>query len=139
MAIKWLDAKRLQGTNAERLALTSGVSTANCLGLWTFQEQTGDVINIATTGNGFADGLGSSADGTVDGTIVRNAKARILRDDEEIASGEINSLKHLKDDVKEIREGFECGIGVDNFSKFKEGDIIVCYEIKSIKRTLELN
>ena len=75
----------------------------------------------------------------LEGTIVRNAKARILRDDEEIASGEINSLKHLKDDVKEIREGFECGIGVDNFSKFKEGDIIVCYEIKSIKRTLELN
>ena len=75
----------------------------------------------------------------LEGTIVRNAKARILRDDEEIASGEINSLKHLKDDVKEIREGFECGIGVDNFSKFKEGDIIVCYEIKSIKRTLEIN
>ena len=75
----------------------------------------------------------------LEGTIVRNAKARILRDDEEIASGEINSLKHLKDDVKEIREGFECGIGVDNFSKFKEGDIIVCYQIKSIKRTLEIN
>ena len=68
MAIKWLDAKRLQGTNAERLALTTGVSTANCLGLWTFQEQTGDVINIATTGNGFADGLGSAADGEPSGT-----------------------------------------------------------------------
>ncbi len=75
----------------------------------------------------------------LEGTIVRNAKARVIRDDEEIASGEINSLKHLKDDAKEIREGFECGIGVDNFSKFKEGDIIVCYEIKSIKRTLEVN
>jgi len=48
-------------------------------------------------------------------------------------------LKHLKDDAKEMREGFECGIGLDNFSKFKEGDIIVCYEIKSIKRTLVLN
>ncbi len=75
----------------------------------------------------------------LEGTIVRNAKARVIRDDDEIASGEINSLKHLKDDAKEIREGFECGIGVDNFSKFKEGDIIVCYEIKSIKRTLEVN
>ena len=71
----------------------------------------------------------------LEGTIVRNAKARVIRDDDEIASGEINS----KDDAKEIREGFECGIGVDNFSKFKEGDIIVCYEIKSIKRTLEVN
>ncbi|MBC8346716.1 MAG: translation initiation factor IF-2 [Candidatus Marinimicrobia bacterium] len=71
-----------------------------------------------------------------EGTIVRNAKARVLREDEEIASGEITSLKHLKDDTKEIREGFECGIGLKDFSKFKEGDVIVCYEMKSIKRTL---
>ena len=70
---------------------------------------------------------------------MRNAKARVIREDEEIADGEINSLKHLKDDAKEMREGFECGIGIDNFSKFREGDIIVCYEIKSIKRSLELN
>jgi translation initiation factor IF-2 len=71
-----------------------------------------------------------------EGKILRNAKARILRDEEEIASGEITSLKHLKDDAKEIREGFECGIGLNDFSKFKEGDVIVCYTIKSIKRTL---
>ena len=70
---------------------------------------------------------------------MRNAKARVIREDEEIADGEITSLKHLKDDAKEMREGFECGIGLDNFSKFKEGDVIVCYEIKSIKRSLELN
>jgi len=75
----------------------------------------------------------------LEGLIVRNAKARVIRGEEEIASGDINSLKHLKDDAKEMREGFECGIGLDNFSKFKEGDIIVCYEIKSIKRTLVLN
>jgi len=74
-----------------------------------------------------------------EGIIVRNAKARVIRDDEEIGSGEITSLKHVKDDAKEIREGFECGIGVDNFSKFKEGDVIVCFQTKLIKRTLELN
>jgi len=74
-----------------------------------------------------------------EGKIVRNGRARVLREEEEIAVGEITSLKHLKDDVKEIREGFECGIGIDAFSKFKEGDVIVCYEIKSIKRTLVLN
>lgn len=74
-----------------------------------------------------------------EGIIVRNAKARVLREEEEIASGEITSLKHLKDDTKEIREGFECGIGLKDFSKFKEGDIIICYQIKSIKRTLELS
>ena len=74
-----------------------------------------------------------------EGIIVRNAKARVLREEEEIASGEITSLKHIKDDAKEIRDGFECGIGLKDFSKFKEGDIIICYQIKSIKRTLELS
>ena len=73
-----------------------------------------------------------------EGTIVRNAKARVIREDQEIAEGEIVSLKQVKDDAKEIREGFECGIGIDNFSKFKEGDIIVCYKIQSIKRKLEV-
>ena len=75
----------------------------------------------------------------IEGTIVRNGQARVIREDEQIAEGEITSLKHIKDEAKEIREGFECGIGIDNFSKFKEGDIIVCYEIKSIKRKLELS
>ena len=74
-----------------------------------------------------------------EGLIKRNARARVIRDEEEINEGEIVSLKHIKDDAKEMKEGFECGIGVDNFSKFKGGDVVVCYEIKSIKRTLELN
>ena len=74
-----------------------------------------------------------------EGLIKRNARARVIREEEEISEGEIVSLKHIKDDAKEMKEGFECGIGIDNFSKFKEGDIVVCYEIKSIKRTLELN
>ena len=73
------------------------------------------------------------------GLIKRNALARIIRDEEQISEGEIVSLKHIKDDAKEMKEGYECGIGVDDFSKFKEGDVIVCYEIKSIKRKLELN
>ena len=74
-----------------------------------------------------------------EGLIKRNARARVIREEEEISEGEIVSLKHIKDDAKEMKEGFECGIGIDNFSKFREGDIVVCYEIKSIKRTLELN
>ena len=75
----------------------------------------------------------------LEGNIVRNGKARVIRDDEEIANGQITSLKHLKDDAKEIKEGFECGIGINDFSKFKEGDFIICYEIKSLKRKLKLN
>ena len=75
----------------------------------------------------------------LEGNIVRNGKARVIRDDEEIANGEITSLKHLKDDAKEIKEGFECGIGINDFSKFKEGDFIICYQIKSLKRKFKLN
>jgi len=74
----------------------------------------------------------------IEGTIIRNGQARVIRNEEQIAEGEITSLKHLKDESKEIREGFECGIGINNFSKYKEDDIIVCYEIKSIKRKLVL-
>ena len=74
----------------------------------------------------------------IEGTIIRNGQARVIRNEEQIAEGEITSLKHLKDESKEIREGFECGIGITNFSKYKEDDIIVCYEIKSIKRKLVL-
>ena len=56
----------------------------------------------------------------LEGSIVRNGQARVIRDEEQIADGEVTSLKHLKDDVKEIKEGFECGIGIDTFSKFKD-------------------
>ncbi len=72
-----------------------------------------------------------------DGIIIRGALARVIRDEEEIASGNITSLKRFKDDAKEVKDGLECGIGVEGVKTFKEGDIIVCYKMKSIKRTLE--
>ena len=73
-----------------------------------------------------------------EGTIHRGAKARLIRDDEVIHEGSVTSLKRFKDDVKEIKEGMECGIGIEGAGKFKEDDIIVTFEIQSIKRTLEL-
>jgi len=75
----------------------------------------------------------------VEGLIIRNGKARILRDGEILAEGLINSLKRHKDDSKEVKEGLECGIGVDGIKKFQEGDIIEVYEIREVKRKLELN
>ena len=72
-----------------------------------------------------------------EGLIKRGEKARIIRDEEVIHEGIVSSLKRFKDDAKEVKEGMECGIGVDEFSKFKEGDKIVVYEIEHIKRTLE--
>ena len=74
-----------------------------------------------------------------EGLIIRNGKARVSRDGEIIAEGLINSLKHHKDDSKEVKEGLECGIGVDGIKKFQEGDIIEVYEIREVKRKLELN
>ncbi len=64
------------------------------------------------------------------GEIRRNAKARLLRNEEEIFNGEIASLKHEKDDVREVRTGFECGIGLKGFDEMEVGDIIQCYSME---------
>lgn len=63
----------------------------------------------------------------IEGEIRRNALIRVTRDKKEIFDGEITSLKHEKDDVREVREGFECGISAKEFNDFKEGDIIEAY------------
>ena len=70
------------------------------------------------------------------GKVVRNAFLRVKRDDEIIHEGNLTSLKRFKDDVAEVLESYECGIGVAGFSKFKQNDIIEVFEIKEIKRTL---
>ena len=75
----------------------------------------------------------------VEGLIIRNGKARVTRDGEILTEGLINSLKRHKDDAKEVKEGLECGIGVDGVKKFQEGDIIEVYEIREVKRKLELS
>ena len=71
------------------------------------------------------------------GKVVRNSMLRVKRDDELIHEGVLTSLKRFKDDVNEVKEGFECGIGVQGFTDFIEGDVIEVYEIKEIKRTLK--
>jgi len=74
-----------------------------------------------------------------EGLIIRNGKARVIRDGEVFHEGLINSLKRHKDDAKEVRDGLECGIGIDGIKKFLEGDIIEVYEIREVKRKLEKN
>ncbi|HSM24884.1 MAG TPA: translation initiation factor IF-2, partial [Anaerolineaceae bacterium] len=61
------------------------------------------------------------------GEFRRNAKARVVRNEEVIHEGEISSLKHEKDDVREVRTGFECGIGLKGFNEFEVGDTILCF------------
>jgi translation initiation factor IF-2 len=71
------------------------------------------------------------------GTIARTAKVRVVRDGTLIYTGAISSLKRFKDDVKDVREGLECGIGVENFNDLKVGDRIEAFRIEEIKRTLQ--
>ena len=70
------------------------------------------------------------------GTFERSAKARLLREGREIYKGAIEALKRFKDDVKEVREGFECGIKITNFDDLKADDVIEAYRIDVIRRTL---
>jgi translation initiation factor IF-2 len=70
------------------------------------------------------------------GVINRQGKARVVRDGVEIYQGTIGSLRRFKDDVREVREGFECGIGIENFNDLKVGDLIECYRTEEVARTL---
>jgi translation initiation factor IF-2 len=70
-----------------------------------------------------------------EGEIRRNARMIVLRDEEELFNGPISSLKHEKDDVREVRNGFECGIGLKGFEAFKEGDILECYTEETVPVT----
>lgn len=71
-----------------------------------------------------------------EGIIDRKARARIIREGIVVYNGEFASLKRFKDDVKEVREGFECGIGIANFNDLKVGDLIECYQVEEFARTL---
>ena len=62
-----------------------------------------------------------------EGELRRNAKARLIRGDDIVYEGDMGSLRHEKDDVKEIRQGFECGVGFKNFKDIKVGDQLICY------------
>jgi translation initiation factor IF-2 len=71
----------------------------------------------------------------LDGVIKRNSEARLLRDNAVVHEGKIGSLRRFKDDVSEVKSGFECGIGFERFSDVKVGDIIEAYVIEKIQPT----
>jgi len=70
------------------------------------------------------------------GQVVRNARFRLLRDNVVVYTGEVESVKRLKDDVREVKEGFECGIKLKNYNDIKEGDQLEFFEVKEVARTL---
>ncbi|MDD2359189.1 MAG: translation initiation factor IF-2 [Syntrophaceticus schinkii] len=73
----------------------------------------------------------------LEGKAVRNSKARVIRDGVVIYEGVIDSLKRFKDDVREVAQGHDCGIGLDKFQDIKAGDILEIYQIEAIKRELK--
>jgi len=72
-----------------------------------------------------------------EGIIKRGCKVRLLRDNVVIHEGSLKTLRRFKDEVKEVREGFECGMGFENYSDIQEGDMIECFELREVARTLD--
>ena len=68
----------------------------------------------------------------LEGELRRNARIRVLRANEEIFDGELLSLKHHQDDVREVKSGFECGVAIKDFSKFEEGDVLESYTVELV-------
>ena len=101
-------------------------------------EQKEEVIGSAEIRTVFV----ASKIGTVAGCMVtsgvvrRNARFRLLRDNVVVYTGELESLKRMKDDVREVNEGFECGIKLKNFNDIREGDQLEIFEVKEVARTL---
>ncbi len=71
------------------------------------------------------------------GIIRRNARVRVVRDGVEVYDSTISSLKRFKEDVREVKEGLECGIGVENFNDVKVGDVLEPYKVEQVARSLE--
>jgi translation initiation factor IF-2 len=70
----------------------------------------------------------------VDGKIVRSAQVRLVRDGKIIYTGRLGSLKRFKDDAKEVAQGYECGMSIENYNDLKVGDVIEAFQMESIAR-----
>ncbi len=101
-------------------------------------EQKEEVIGTAEIRTVFiASKIGTVAGSMVTaGRVTRNARFRLLRDHVVIFTGEVDSLKRMKDDVREVAEGFECGIKLKNVTDIKEGDQLEFFEVKEVARSL---
>jgi translation initiation factor IF-2 len=87
------------------------------------------VINVSKVGN-------IAGCMVTDGLIKRHAQIRLIRDNVVVHSGELDSLRRFKDDVKEVKQGYECGLMLKNFNDVREGDIVEAFEIVEIARSL---
>jgi translation initiation factor IF-2 len=72
-----------------------------------------------------------------EGVVRRGSRVRLLRDDVVIHEGTLSTLKRFKDEVREVTQGFECGMAFENYQDIKEGDVIECFDVEEIARTLD--
>ena len=72
-----------------------------------------------------------------DGLITRASNVRVIRDGKTVWTGKLASLKRVKDDAKEVRSGFECGIKLENYDDLKQGDLMEAFTTEQVKRTLD--
>ena len=72
----------------------------------------------------------------LEGVVKRSSRARLLRDNVVIWEGEFESLTRFKDDVKEVRAGFECGLSLKNYNNYQEGDQLEVYDLTEVARSL---
>lgn len=101
-------------------------------------EQVEEIVGVAEVRDVFRSPKFGSVAGCMvqEGTVYRSKPVRVLRDDVVIFQGELNSLRRFKDDVQEVRNGMECGMGVKDYNDIKVGDKIEVYEIKQVQRSL---
>ncbi len=101
-------------------------------------EQKEEVIGLAEIRSVFvASKIGTVAGCMVTtGVVTRNARFRLLRENVVVYTGELDSLKRFKDDVREVKEGFECGVKLKNYNDIKEGDQLEFFEVKEVARSL---
>jgi translation initiation factor IF-2 len=71
-----------------------------------------------------------------DGTVERGASVRLIRDNVVVHEGKLSQLKRFKDDVKEVSSGMECGMAFENYQDMRQGDVIECYRVETIQRSL---
>jgi translation initiation factor IF-2 len=71
-----------------------------------------------------------------DGTVERGANVRLIRDNVVVHEGKLSTLKRFKDEVREVQAGQECGMAFENYQDMRVGDVIECYRVEEIKRTL---
>jgi translation initiation factor IF-2 len=116
----------VDGIREEMAALLEPIIKEKPLG----KAEVRQVFNISRVGV-----IAGSA--VTEGVIKRTGHVRILRDKKVIHQGRIGSLKRVKDDVREVQQGFECGIGVDGWTDFKPGDVLDVYELEEIRPSLD--